>query len=224
MAAPNLRLVGITLTLLVFVEGAADVMVVSVALDLLEIGQGSAWISATGGRGAVRGRGAGGTPRPGQPRCGARCRLPALSGRVSRFPASGPVVLAAYLWYFLMASATHSSRWRRGRCSSGSARMRRSLARTGFLETSRLAAMALGAIVAPVLVALFGIRGALLALGAVLPCSPIALAGAARLRYRCRCLERNFSLSSEDHPIFAFCPRHLEGVPPFVELMRDNRR
>ena len=48
---------------------------------------------------------------------------------------------------------------------------------TGFLETSRLAAMALGAIVAPVLVALFGIRGALLALGAVLPCSPYCAGG-----------------------------------------------
>ena len=49
MAAPNLRLVGITLTLLVFVEGAADVMVVLVALDLLEI-EGSAAGSAPRGR------------------------------------------------------------------------------------------------------------------------------------------------------------------------------
>src|SRR5215218_8395218 len=39
----------------------------------------------------------------------------------------------------------------------------------GFLSTSRLAAMALGSIAAPALVALFGIRGALIALGAILP-------------------------------------------------------
>jgi hypothetical protein len=39
----------------------------------------------------------------------------------------------------------------------------------GFLETSRFAAMALGSIAAPALVALFGIRGALIAMGAVLP-------------------------------------------------------
>src|SRR5918994_5287749 len=54
MAESNLRLVGITLTLLVFVEGAADVMVVLVALDLLEIGEGSVgWISATWAVGAL---------------------------------------------------------------------------------------------------------------------------------------------------------------------------
>jgi hypothetical protein len=44
----------------------------------------------------------------------------------------------------------------------------------GFLETSRFAAMALGSIVAPALVALLGIRGALIALGAVLPVFALA--------------------------------------------------
>ena len=45
-----------------------------------------------------------------------------------------------------------------------------SLARViSFLETSRLAATALGAIIAPALVALLGARGALLVFGALLP-------------------------------------------------------
>jgi len=39
----------------------------------------------------------------------------------------------------------------------------------GFLETTRLAATALGSIVAPVLIALLGTRGALIATGAMLP-------------------------------------------------------
>ena len=40
----------------------------------------------------------------------------------------------------------------------------------GSLETMRVAAMALGSILIPVAVALLGVRGALLALAALLPC------------------------------------------------------
>ena len=214
MAAPNLRLVGITLTLLVFVEGAADVMIVLVALDLLEIGEGSVgWISAVWAVGALfasaglavlldRGNLAAGL---------AAGSL--LVGVGLALPGVWPVVLAAYLWYFLMGFGYTfvevAARTLLQRLGSDE-----TLARvTGFLETSRLAAMALGAIVAPVLVALFGIRGALLALGAVLPL--LAL-----LRWRplrafdigAAVSERSFSLL-RGTPIFAPLPVDtLEGV------------
>ena len=80
---------------------------------------------------------------------------------------------------------------------------------TGFLETSRLAAMALGAIVAPVLVALFGIRGALLALGAVLPLLALLRWRALRaFDIGAAVSERNFSLL-RGTPIFAPCPLTL---------------
>ena len=55
------------------------------------------------------------------------------------------------------------------------------LARTfGFLETARLAAMALGSILAPALVALLGGEGALIALGCVLPAFALLRWGALR--------------------------------------------
>ena len=54
VADPKLRLVGIAFTLLVFVEGAADMMIVVVALDLLGIGEGNVgWINAAWGVGAL---------------------------------------------------------------------------------------------------------------------------------------------------------------------------
>ena len=203
MAAPNLRLVGITLTLLVFVEGAADVMVVLVALDLLEIGEGSAgWISATWAVGALfAGAGLAVLLDRGNLAAGLAAGS-LLVGAGLALPGVWPVVLAAYLWYFLMGFGYTFVEVARGRCSSGSARM--TLARViGFLETSRLAAMAVGAIVAPVLVALFGIRGALLALGAVLPLLALLRWRALRaFEIGAAVSERNFSLL-RGTPIFA---------------------
>ena len=214
MAAPNLRLVGITLTLLVFVEGAADVMIVLVALDLLEIGEGSVgWISAVWAVGALfAGAGLAVLLDRGNLAAGLAAGS-LLVGVGLALPGVWPVVLAAYLWYFLMGFGYTfvevAARTLLQRLGSDE-----TLARvTGFLETSRLAAMALGAIVAPVLVALFGIRGALLALGAVLPL--LAL-----LRWRplrafdigAAVSERSFSLL-RGTPIFAPLPVDtLEGV------------
>ena len=214
MAAPNLRLVGITLTLLVFVEGAADVMIVLVALDLLEIGEGSVgWISAVWAVGALfAGAGLAVLLDRGNLAAGLAAGS-LLVGVGLALPGVWPVVLAAYLWYFLMGFGYTfvevAARTLLQRLGSDE-----TLARvTGFLETSRLAAMALGAIVAPVLVALFGIRGALLALGAVLPLLALLRWRALRaFDIGAAVSERNFSLQ-RGTPIFAPLPVDtLEGV------------
>lgn len=214
IAAPNLRLVGITLTLLVFVEGAADVMIVLVALDLLEIGEGSVgWISAVWAVGALfAGAGLAVLLDRGNLAAGLAAGS-LLVGAGLALPGVWPVVLAAYLWYFLMGFGYTfvevAARTLLQRLGSDE-----TLARvTGFLETSRLAAMALGAIVAPVLVALFGIRGALLALGAVLPLLALLRWRALRaFDIGAAVSERNFSLL-RGTPIFAPLPVDtLEGV------------
>ena len=214
MAAPNLRLVGITLTLLVFVEGAADVMIVLVALDLLEIGEGSVgWISAVWAVGALfAGAGLAVLLDRGNLAAGLAAGS-LLVGAGLALPGVWPVVLAAYLWYFLMGFGYTfvevAARTLLQRLGSDE-----TLARvTGFLETSRLAAMALGAIVAPVLVALFGIRGALLALGAVLPLLALLRWRALRaFDIGAAVSERSFSLL-RGTPIFAPLPVDtLEGV------------
>jgi hypothetical protein len=214
IAAPNLRLVGITLTLLVFVEGAADVMIVLVALDLLEIGEGSVgWISAVWAVGALfAGAGLAVLLDRGNLAAGLAAGS-LLVGVGLALPGVWPVVLAAYLWYFLMGFGYTfvevAARTLLQRLGSDE-----TLARvTGFLETSRLAAMALGAIVAPVLVALFGIRGALLALGAVLPLLALLRWRALRaFDIGAAVSERNFSLL-RGTPIFAPLPVDtLEGV------------
>jgi hypothetical protein len=210
MAEPNLRLVGITLSLLVFVEGAADVMVVLVALDLLEIGEGSVgWISATWAVGALFAS-AGLTVLLDRGNLAAGLAAGSLLvGAGLALPGVWPVVLAASLWYFLMGFGFTfvevAARTLLQRLGSDE-----TLARViGFLETSRLAAMALGAIAAPVLAALFGIRGALLALAAVLPL--LAL-----LRWRAlRAFEIGAAVSERDFSL-------LRGTPIFAPLPIDT--
>ena len=94
---PKLRLVGLVFSALVFVEGAADVMIVIVALDLLGISEGSmAGSTRPGGGCADRRGGFGAAARPRQPR---RRALGWLPDHRARLRASGiwPVVVAAYL-------------------------------------------------------------------------------------------------------------------------------
>jgi MFS family permease len=214
MAEPNLRLVGITLSLLVFVEGAADVMIVVVALDLLELGEGSVgWINAGWAVGALF---AGVALAVLLDRGNLAVGLAAGSlivGAGLALPGAWPVVVAAYLCFFLMGSGFSfvevAARTLLQRLGSDE-----TLARViGFLETSRLAAMAFGAIVAPALVALFGIRGALLALAAVLPLLALLRWGALRaFEIRASVSERSFSLL-RGSSIFAPLPIDtLEGV------------
>lgn len=170
LADPKLRLVGITLSALVFVEGAADVMVVIVALDLLGVSEGNVgWINAAWGVGAlVAGAGLAILLDRGNLAAGLSVGC-LITGAAFALPGAWPVVLAVYLSFFLLGFGYTfvevAARTLLQRLGSDE-----TLARViGFLETSRLAATALGAIAAPVLVALFGVRGALLAVGALLP-------------------------------------------------------
>jgi MFS family permease len=214
MAAPKLRLVGLTLTALVFIEGAADVMIVVVALDLLGIGEGSVgWINAAWGVGALlAGGGLAVLLDRGSLAAGLGVGCLIVGGALA-LPGIWPIVAAAYLSYFLIGFGYTfvevAARTLLQRLGSDE-----TLARvTAFLETSRLAATALGAIVAPLLISLFGVRGALLALGTLLPL--LAL-----LRWRAlRSFEigapvsaRNFSLL-RDSSIFTPLPvDSLEGL------------
>jgi MFS family permease len=170
IADRELRLAGTALTLLVLMEGAADVLIVIVALDLLGLSNGSVgYLNAAWGIGAFlavaplallleRGRLAAGLVA-GSLIAGAAITLPAIV----------VVPVVAYLaWaalgigYSLVEVAARTLLQRLGSDEV----MARVL---GTLETLRLGAMAVGSIAAPGLVSLFGIEGALFALGAVLP-------------------------------------------------------
>jgi MFS family permease len=214
LATPELRLVGVTLSLLVFIEGAADVMIVLVVLDLLGIGAGSVgWISAGWGVGALL-AGAGLAVLADRGNLAAGLGVGCLIvGAALALPGIWPVVLAAYLSYFLIGFGYTfvevAARVLLQRLGSDE-----TLARViGFLETSRLAATALGAILAPVLVALLEVRGALLAFGALLPLLALLRWRALRaFEIGAPVSERNFSLV-RGNAIFSPLPvDSLEGV------------
>ncbi|MDP9189833.1 MAG: cyclic nucleotide-binding domain-containing protein, partial [Actinomycetota bacterium] len=139
-------------------------------LDLLGIGEGSVgWLNASWGVGALfagaalavlldRGNLAAGLA--------VGCLI---TGAAIALPGAWPVAVAAYVSFLLIGVGYTfvevAARTLLQRLGSDE-----TLARViGFLETSRLAATALGSITAPVLVALLGIRGALLAFGTLLP-------------------------------------------------------
>lgn len=170
MADPQLRLVGTVLTALVFIEGMLDVMIVVVALDLLDLGQGSVgWLNASWGIGALvagtalavlldRGNLAAGLV-VGCLVMGAAIILPGA------WPAVGVAFAAFFMVGFGYTFVEVAARTLLQRLGSDE-----TLARViGFLETSRLLAMAAGYIAAPAAVALFGVRGALIAIGVLLP-------------------------------------------------------
>jgi MFS family permease len=169
-ADPGLRVLATALTVLVLFEGAADAIVVVVALELLELGPGSVgYLNAAWGIGALAGsailavlldRG--------------RLAIGLVAGSIvigaaTALPAVWVVPLAAYLaWagigvgYTFVEVAARTLMQRLGSDET--------LARAfGVVETTRLAAMAVGSIAAPALIALFGTRGALVALAAVVP-------------------------------------------------------
>ena len=214
VAEPKLRLVGVALTLLVFVEGAADVMVVVVALDLLGIGEGNVgWINAAWGIGAmVAGGGLAVLLDRGNLAAGLSVGC-LIMGSAFALPGAWPVALAAYLSFLLMGFGYSfvevAARTLLQRLGSDE-----TLARLiAFLETSRLAATGLGAIAAPALVTAFGVRGALLALGALLPVFALLRWRALRdFEIGAPVSERNYNLLRETS-IFAPLPVDaLEGV------------
>lgn len=167
---PPLRLLGAALTVLVFFEGMADVLVVIVALDLLGLGEASVGgLSAAWGIGAVAG-GAALTVLLSRGQLAAGLVAGSvIIGVATALPGGWAVPFAAYAaWAGMGVGYTFVE-------VAGRTLMQRLcadevLARTlGSLETARLTAMALGSVAVPVLIGLFGIRGALIATAAVVP-------------------------------------------------------
>ncbi len=169
-AHPALRLSSATLVLLFLFEGFADVLVVVMALELLGLGFGSVgFLNATWGVGAVLGgmalamlldRGrlvlaiAGGS---------------LLVGLATMLPGIVPEAAPAYAGWlgigvgFVFVEVAAKTLTQRLGSDETLGRV------IGFLEAGRQGAMALGSIAAVLLVELLGVRGALLALGALLP-------------------------------------------------------
>lgn len=170
LAHPGLRLVGATLTVLVFFEGAADVLVVIVALDLLGLGQASVgYLNAAWGIGALLGGAALAMLLDRGSLSAGLVVGSVVTGIATALPGAWPVAVAAFAaWLGVGFGYTFvdvAGRTLMQRLGSDEV-----LARVlGFLEASRLAAMALGSIAAPALVAVLGTRGAVLAVAAVLP-------------------------------------------------------
>lgn len=170
LADPALRLLGACLTLLVFVEGAADVLVVIVALDFLDLGESSVgYLNAAWGIGALLAGAALAALIKGGHLVSCLVAGSLVCGAAIALPGAWPAVAAAYAGWFaigigytLVEVAANTLLQRLGD-DELLARVR------GSLETARLTAMALGAISVTALVELLGVRGAVLAVAAVLP-------------------------------------------------------
>jgi Cyclic nucleotide-binding domain/Major Facilitator Superfamily len=167
---PGLRLVGAALVVLAFFEGTADVLVVVLALDLLDIGEGGVgYLNAAWGIGALAGSAALAVMLDRGKLASGLVVGSMIAGVAAALPGAWPVALAGYAgWLAIGVGFTTVeviARTLLQRLGTDEV-----LARVlGSLETSRLAAMAVGSIAASALVALLGTRGALLALGAILP-------------------------------------------------------
>jgi Cyclic nucleotide-binding domain/Major Facilitator Superfamily len=170
LADPALRVVGAGLILLLFFEGAADVLVVILALDLLGLDQGSVgYLNAAWGVGALLG-GAALAQLLDRGHLAAGLVLGSVVAGISMaLPGLWVVAVAGYIaWlgmgvgYTLFEVAARTLMQRLGSDET----LARALA---FLETGRLGAMALGSIAVPGLIALLGIEGTLIAVGALLP-------------------------------------------------------
>jgi MFS family permease len=170
MNHPALRLCAATVTMLVFFEGLADVLIVILALELLHLSHGSVgFLNAAWGVGALIGA-------AGLALLLRRGRLvlalaggSLVIGAAAALPGAWTVPIAAYLgWlgiglgYTFIDVAAKTLLQRLGSDET--------LGRVvGSLESSRLAAMAIGSISASVAVALLGTEGALFVLAGLMP-------------------------------------------------------
>ena len=169
-AEPRLRLLVVFLAATTFIEGAIDVLVVVAALELLDMGaSGVGWLNAAWGVGGLLG--------------GAAALAVLRRGRIARGLAGGCVLAGVALGLIatwprpgvamaLLVVLGVGYAWVE---VAGLTLMQRLvsdevLARVfGVVESTYVASTGLGAVLAPVAVALFGIEGALVAVGALLP-------------------------------------------------------
>jgi MFS family permease len=167
---PPLRLASVTMVLLFLFEGFADVLVVVMALELLELGQGSVgFLNATWGIGAVVGAIALATlldrGRLVIAVAGGSLLIGAATMLAGVVPHPAPAYLGWLLIGFGFVFVEVAAKTLMQRLGSDE-----TLGRViGSLESLRQAAMALGSIGAVVLVELLHVRGALIALGTLLP-------------------------------------------------------
>lgn len=207
IADPPLRLLGASLTLLVFVEGAADVLIVIIALDLLELGNSSVgYMNAAWGVGALM-AGAALAVLINRGRLVEGLVVGSLiTGAMLALPGVSPVVVVVYtawfgvgIGYTLVEVAANTLLQRLGD-DEVLGRVR------GSLETVRMAAMALGAIAVTLLVELLGIRATVLVIASILPCFALLRWGRLRsFEVGAPVEERHFSLLRAD-PIFTPLP------------------
>jgi MFS family permease len=207
VSEPPLRLLGACLTLLVFVEGAADVLIVIVALDLLELDDSSiGYINAAWGVGALVAGGALAVLINRGQLVASLVIGSLITGAALALPGGRPVAVAAYaawfgagIGYTLVEVAANTLLQRLGD-DEVLGRVR------GSLETARLAAMALGAITVTALVDVLGIRAAVLVVAAILPLFALLRWGRLRsFEIGAPVEERHFSLLRADS-IFAPLP------------------
>jgi MFS family permease len=204
---PALRLLGQCLTLLVFVEGAADVLVVIVALDLLELNSSSVgYLNAAWGIGALVAGGALAVLIDRGQLVAALVVGSLITGATFALPGAWPIAVAAYAaWFgvgigYTLVEVTVYTLLQRLGDDEVLGRVR------GSLETARLTAMALGAITVTPLVAVLGIRGAVLVFAATLPLFALLRWGRLRaFEVGAPVEEHQFSLLRAD-PIFAPLP------------------
>jgi MFS family permease len=165
LADSRLRLVGLALTVMLFFEGAVDVLAVVVALDLLGLGQGAVgYLNAAWGIGALLG-GAALAFLLHRGQLAAGLVLGSLiAGASLAISGLWVVGLAGYVaWFGMGAGYTFvevAARTLLQRLGSDET-LARALA---FLEASRFGAMALGSITVPLLIAL-DVRGTVAAVG-----------------------------------------------------------
>jgi MFS family permease len=207
LSDPRLRLVGFGMTLLLFFEGAVDVLAVIVALDLLGLGQGAVgYLNAAWGIGALLGGGVLAVLlQRGQLAVGFVLGCLIAGGSLA-LPGLWVVAAAGYIaWVGMGAGYTFVevvARTLLQRIGSDET-LARALA---FLETSRFAAMALGSIAVPLLIALLGVRGTVIAFGLMVAVFAVARWAALRaLEIGAPAQEEHFRLLRE-HPIFAPLP------------------
>jgi MFS family permease len=207
LADSRLRLVGIAMTLLFFFEGAADVLAVIVALDLLGLSQGAVgYLNAAWGVGALLGGAALAVLlHRGQLAAGVALGC-LLAGASLALPGIWVVAAIGYLaWlgmgagYTFVEVAALTLLQRLGSDET--------LARAlSFLESSKFAAMGLGSIAVPGLIALLGVRGTVIAFAAILPAFALLRWSALRAMEIGAPVEEDHFRLLRDHPIFAPLP------------------
>jgi hypothetical protein len=207
LADSRLRLVGIALTLLFFVEGAVDVLAVIVALDLLGLSQGAVgYLNAAWGIGALLG-GAALAVLLHRGQLAAGLALGSLiAGASLALPGIWVVAAMGYVaWLGMGAGYTfvEVAAWTLLQRLGSDETLARALA---FLESFKFAAMGLGSIAVPGLIALLGVRGTVIAFAAILPAFALLRWSALRAMEIGAPVEEDHFRLLREHPIFAPLP------------------